>query len=142
MPNIATILKEEIVRLARKELKKELEGLKKASATYRSEIAALKRRIVALEKQAAHISKKATKPKLDTDATTRVRFSAKGFASKRQKLGLSAEAMGTLLGVSAQTVYNWEAGKTQPRKVQVVAIAGMRKMGKRQVKAALEKAGE
>jgi DNA-binding transcriptional regulator YiaG len=142
MPNIATVLKEEIVRLARKELKKELEGLKKASASYRSEIAALKRRIVALEKQAARISKKVIKPKVDTEATTRVRFSAKGFASKRQKLGISAEAMGTLLCVSAQSVYNWEAGKTQPRKEQVVAIAGMRRMGKREVKAALEKAGE
>jgi len=138
MPNIATILKEEIVRLARKELRRELEGLKKASASYRSEIAALKRRILALEKRGTSLSKKTPRPKLESDATENVRFSAKGLASKRKKLGLSAEAMGTLLGVSAQSIYNWEAGKTRPRKEQVMAIAGVRGMGKRQVKAMFE----
>jgi hypothetical protein len=45
MPNIATILKAEILRLARKEVRSEVEGLKKASTLYRSEIAALKRRV-------------------------------------------------------------------------------------------------
>ena len=129
----------EIVRLARKELKKELEGLKKASATYRSEIAALKRRILALEKQAAHISKKVTRPKAETDATTRVRFSAKGFSTKRKNLGLSAADMGKLLGVSSQTVYHWESGKTKPRQSQLEAVAEVRKMGKRQANAALSK---
>ena len=44
MPNIASVLKEEVVRLARKELKAATEGLKKAVAAHRSEIAALKRR--------------------------------------------------------------------------------------------------
>ncbi len=45
MPNIAAVLKEEIQRLARKELKANTESLKKAVITYRSEIAALKRRV-------------------------------------------------------------------------------------------------
>jgi len=44
MANIESVLKEEITRLARKEIRKETEGLKKASAQYRTEIAALKRR--------------------------------------------------------------------------------------------------
>ena len=138
MPNFATTLKEEIVRLARKEVKKELEGLKKASTQYRSEIAELKRRVQALEKQSAQLAKKATKPMKEPSEATPVRFSAKGLASKREKLGLSATAMGMLLGVSAQTVYNWEAGKTRPRKEQVEAIAAVRRMGKREVRAALE----
>jgi hypothetical protein len=38
MPNFATQLKQEIARLARKELRKELERLKKASTQYRSEM--------------------------------------------------------------------------------------------------------
>ena len=48
MPNIASVLKDEILRLARKEVRRELEGLKKASAQYRSDIAALKRQVIAL----------------------------------------------------------------------------------------------
>jgi DNA-binding transcriptional regulator YiaG len=52
-------------------------------------------------------------------------------------LGLSAADMGVLLGVSAQTVYNWEAGKTLPRTAQLSAIAAIRKMGKRACRAKL-----
>ena len=61
MPNIASVLREEIVRLARKEMRSEMEGLKKTSAQFRSEIAALKRRVAALEKQVARLSKKETR---------------------------------------------------------------------------------
>lgn len=137
MANIAQLLKEEIVRLARKELRKELEGLKKASVHYRSEIAALKRRILELEKQLKGFHQRATRQETESQATAPVRFSSKGLVSQRQRLGLSAAGMGALLGVSSQTIYNWEAGKTQPRKEQVVAIAAMRKMGKRQASAVL-----
>jgi DNA-binding XRE family transcriptional regulator len=46
--------------------------------------------------------------------------------------------MGALLGVSAQTIYNWEAEKTRPRQEQLVAFAALRGMGKRQVTAKLQ----
>ena len=140
MPNIASVLKEEIVRLARKELRTETEGLKKAAAQYRSDIAGLKRRVTSLEKQLARAEKHSSKRETSTpedQATTRTRFSAKGLASQRQKLGLTAAEMGTLLGVSAQTVYNWEAEKSRPRQAQVVSIAALRGVGKRQALARL-----
>jgi hypothetical protein len=41
MPNAASILKAEISRIARKEVRTEIETLKKASAQHRSSIAAL-----------------------------------------------------------------------------------------------------
>jgi len=39
MPNLATLLKSEVLRLARKEVRNEVESLKKASSQYRGEIA-------------------------------------------------------------------------------------------------------
>jgi DNA-binding transcriptional regulator YiaG len=45
--------------------------------------------------------------------------------------------MGALVGVSAQTVYNWEAGKSRPRQQQLAAIAAIRKLGKREAQARL-----
>ena len=141
MPNLASALKEEIVRLARKELRKEVEGLKKASAQYRSSIAAIKRQLAALEKQQSRLSRKGTvkvAPEVGDEGTTRFRYSAKRFAAQRQKLGLSAGDMGTLIGVSAQTIYNWEAEKSRPRQQQLAAIAAVRSMGKRHIKAQLE----
>jgi DNA-binding transcriptional regulator YiaG len=140
MSNIASVLKDEIVRLARREVRKEVEGLKKASVHYRTEIAGLKRRVAELEKKHGRLEKKAPKkviPEAEGEGTTRHRFSAKRFAAQRQKLGVSAGAMGTLLGVSAQSVYNWEAGKSRPRQQQLAGIAALRKLGKRKAEALL-----
>lgn len=141
MTNIASILKEEIVRLARKEIRSETAGLKKASAQYRSEIAALKRRVMTLEQQLSRLGKTATKSnevKAEPDAETKVRFVAKGFKSLRQRLDLTAGEMGGLLGVTAQSIYSWEAGNSSPRKQQLAKIAMLRGMGKREVSAILE----
>ncbi len=141
MANIASVLKDEIVRLARKEIRAEITGLKKASAQYRSEIAALKRRVVTLEQQLSRLGKTTTKSdevKAGSNAETKVRFVAKGFKTLRQRLGLSAGEMGKLLGVSAQSIYSWEAGNTSPRKQQLAKIAMLRGMGKREVSAILE----
>lgn len=141
MPNIATVLKEEIARLARKEVRNELEGLKKAAAQYRSDIAGLKRRVAEIEKQLGRIERKGSRqapPPGEAAEATRHRFSSARFASQRKKLGLSAADMGTLLGVSAQSVYHWESGKTRPRQLQLAAIAALRKVGKREAMALLE----
>jgi len=140
MPNFASALKDEIVRLARKELRLETENLKKASSAHRSELAALKKRVTALEKQLGHVTKKAGKaaPVVAPDESAPVRFSPKGLAKHRKRLGLSAAEMGLLLDVSAQTVYHWEAGKTRPRQQQLAVIAVVRGMGKREAMAKLE----
>lgn len=134
MSTFANQLKSEISRLAKKEIRAETLALKKASAQYRSEIAALKRRIVTLEahikrmgKSSARMHKAETS---DADGAA-LRFRAGGFATLRKKLGLNATDMGQLIGVSAQSVYHWETGKTKPRASQLQAIAAVRKMGKR-----------
>jgi DNA-binding transcriptional regulator YiaG len=142
MSNFASVLKDEILRLARKEVRSELEGLKKASGMYRSDIAALKRQVAALEQQQARLGKAGPKKvavEAEGEASTKFRFSAARFAKQRQKLGLSAGDMGTLIGVSAQTIYNWEAEKSRPRQQQLAAIAAMRKIGKKEIKAQLAK---
>jgi len=59
MPNIASILKEEIARVARKEVRRETTALKKSNVTHRSEIAALKRRATELERQLRAFGKNA-----------------------------------------------------------------------------------
>jgi transcriptional regulator with XRE-family HTH domain len=66
-----------------------------------------------------------------------LRFSAKGLAAKRKRRDLSAAAMAALLGVSGQSIYKWEEGKTRPRASQLPAIAALRKMGKREANARL-----
>lgn len=142
MANIGTVLKEEIARVARKQQRAELAHLKKSVAQYRSQIAQLKRRMQALEqqvrKQARSAGRAAPAAKAgDEDEKPSLRFSAKGLAAQRQRLGLSAASVAKILGVSALSVYKWESGKTRPRARQLEAIASLRKMGKRDAMARL-----
>ncbi|MDO8768685.1 MAG: helix-turn-helix transcriptional regulator [Burkholderiaceae bacterium] len=133
--NIASLLKQEISRVARKEVRAEVQALKKASSSYRAEIAALKRRAVQLERLVGQLRKGARKRTVDAaviEPTAVVRFSAKGLAAQRRRLGLSAADLGSILGVSGQSVYKWEEGKNRPRAHQLSAIASLRKMGKRE----------
>jgi DNA-binding transcriptional regulator YiaG len=142
MPNIASILKSEISRVARKEARTETAGIKKASSTHRTEIAALKRRLQALEQELRRLSKASGKLAAQQaeaePASPTLRFSAKGLSSQRKRLGLSAEDCGLLVGASAQSVYNWESGEVRPRAKHLAAIASLKNMGKRQVAAQLE----
>lgn len=140
MPNIASILKEEIARVARKEVRRETVGLKKAVAAYRTEIATLKRRTQVLEQQQRHLNKAtaAATPSQASDGSSRTpRFSAKGLASQRKRLGLSADDCGLLVGASGQSIYNWEAGKARPRATHWPAIAALKSLGKKEASARL-----
>lgn len=137
MPNIGLVLKSEIARIARKELKGQTQQLKKQGAHYRSEIAALKRRLAGLEQQLKRQNGSRAAAAQPQESAKGFRFSAKGFSARRQKLGLSAREMGALLGVSAQSVYHWEQGKSRPRASQVQAISALRRLGKREATARL-----
>jgi DNA-binding transcriptional regulator YiaG len=135
MPNIGSLLKAEISRLSRREIRSEVASLKKASAASRRHIAALKRQVSALEKKASMLARQGARAPVESSKVTGqpLRFVAKGFKSLRKRLGLSAPQLAKLLGVSEQSIYNWETKKATPRKEQVGAIAGLRGLGKREV---------
>ena len=148
MPNIATVLKAEISRLARKELREESESLKRAVSLQRKEIASFKARIQALEKIVQRLGKSSATPRagprvraqerlVESAAPEGLRFRAKGMASNRKRLGLSAADFALLVGTTGQSIYAWEAGKAKPRADSLKAIAALRQMGKREVEARL-----
>ena len=137
-PNVASVLKAEIERISRKEIRKEVESLKKAVNAQRSAISALKRQTQKVELEIRRVGKSLPKPVAASaplaadDSTKSLRFSAKGLAAHRQRLGLSADDCGLLLGASGQSIYNWEAGKAKPRASFLPAIAALRELGKTQ----------
>ena len=137
MPNIASVLREEILRLSRKETRSQTIGTKKAAAQHRHDIATLKRQVADLQRQVSLLLRRASRgeaspaPAEGTNGT-RIRFVAKGLRSHRTRLGLSAGDFGKLVGASANSVYAWETGKTVPRREQIAKIAVVRAMGKRE----------
>jgi DNA-binding transcriptional regulator YiaG len=144
MANLAAVLKSEVARLARKELRAETDALKKTVTAQRSEIAALKRRTGELEKslkaltRLANKARRAAPPTAENTDAGAFRFRASGMASNRKRLGLSAEDFGLLVGTTGQSVYAWESGKSKPRPQNLTAIAALRGIGKREVAARLD----
>jgi DNA-binding transcriptional regulator YiaG len=148
MTNLASVLKSEVTRLARKELRTETESLKKTAASQRSDIAVLKRRMSELEKAMRALARAATRdaandrrPAVSEEGdaeASQFRFRAGGMASNRKRLRLSAEDFGLLVGATGQSVYSWESGKTKPRPSNLAAIAALRGVGKREVASRLE----
>lgn len=142
MPNIASVLKEEITRLARKEIRGDIADLRKALATQRSDIAELKRKNRELEQTVRRLQKASgTAPPAPSAGpkpeASGLRFSAKGLATHRKRLGLSVADVGLLVGASDQSVYLWEAGTVRPRAKHLPAIAALRTLGKREAAARL-----
>lgn len=143
MPNIQSVLKAEISRLARKEVRDEVSSLKKASGHYRSQIAGLKRQLEALQKTVKRLSRGTGRAAVgaaapaDNEGGQPRRFSAKGLTKHRQRLQLSAADFGKLMGVSGQSIYKWESGEVRPRRAQLDALAVIRGIGRREALARL-----
>lgn len=139
MPNIGSLLKKEIVRLARKELRHELAQVRKQLATHRTAIASLRRQLADSHKANRRntLAARTVAKAAQTDSSA-MRFSAKGTKSLRARLGLSASDFGRLAGVSGNTVFNWEHGKAKPQRAQLESLVSLRGLGKRAAMARLE----
>ncbi|MCK7595458.1 helix-turn-helix transcriptional regulator [Pseudomarimonas salicorniae] len=141
MPNLASLLKSEISRLARREANSLVEPLRGQVTRLRKEVSALRKQLSDMER----VSKRAEQAtpvveavqKVDEDDKPR-RFSAKRLKGFREKSGLSAPDLALLLGVSAQSIYNWENGAVRPSDDTIVALARLKESGKRNLRAALE----
>jgi DNA-binding transcriptional regulator YiaG len=138
---LAIALKDEIRRLARKEIKAQTVRTARAVAQYRREIAHLKRQQRELEKKLARLQAQAgkTQPVLHAaELNGDARFSARSVKAQRRRTGLSAAAYAKLVGVSPLTIYNWENKKSRPLPGQQAKLIALRGLGKRAAQAKLE----
>jgi DNA-binding transcriptional regulator YiaG len=141
MSNLASVIKGEISGVAKREIRAELQSLKKSSARHRADIAALKRTVDSLERQVRQSTKRrgpVSQSATDSGPETKRRYSAKRLAAHRAKLGLSAANYGRLCGVTGQTISNWEQEKARPQAAQLEALARIRGIGIREALARLE----
>lgn len=151
MPNLSNALNEQIKKLTRREIKAQLESIKKAVAQNRADIAVLKRQLGEIEKAVDRVARRTAASKLngssmlfangddDSDPQSQGnRFRADGLRTHRAKLELSALDYGKLIGVSALTIYSYESGKSRPRPAQLAKLVAIRGIGKREALQRLE----
>jgi len=142
MPNVATVLKSEISRLSKRVVKQQVAPIQSAATTQRKQLAALRKQVQQLQRQVALLQRAAEKsapPVPSDDGGRQFRFTAKGLRSLRKRLDVSAEEFGTLVEVTGHTVFAWEGERSAPRSKHLPAIAALRKIGKREARARLDK---
>jgi DNA-binding transcriptional regulator YiaG len=142
MSNLAVVIKDEIRRLAKREIKAATGSTKQAVAQYRRDIAKLKRLLQSQQKEIAFLKaqeqKRLGQPETKEDGELEgVRFSARSVRAQRKRLKLSILDYARLLGVSPLTIYHWEGGQGRPRKERLAALVAVRDMGRREVAAKL-----
>ena len=142
MPDITKVLREEISRLARKEVKQATEPLRKQIRELGEILRAQRQRISEMETLTKRMNR-GTAPqvsgKVSENEEAKIRIPKGSVRNHRSRLGLSQREMGLLLGVSALTVSNWETGKMSPRGQNQQAFAEVRNIGAREAKQRLGK---
>ena len=142
MPNLQSVLRQEIRRFARKEVRAGLEGTRKAVAQHRREIAELRRRNTALERTVSYLQSRETKRlkagPAEAEPPQGTKFSVRSLKAQRRKSGLSQEDYASLVGVSKLTIYNWESGRTKPGRTHLATLVSLRGIGKREAQKHLE----
>ena len=140
MTGLARVLNDEIARVARRALRADVQSLRTLSAAHRKHIAALRRELMALKRECALLRRQrsATLASPSTASQAARRFRIDGFSAWRKRMAFSAQEVGMLLGITGQTILNWEHGTSKPSPAMVESIAQVRGRGKRVLQAELE----
>ena len=135
-------LQSEISRLARKEIKKELEPVKRVNAAQRGLIANLRRDVTELQREIGRVQRTASKAPVEVEETKGFWMSGKGVVSLRKRLAVTQAELAALADVSAQSIIRWEKteGKIPFRgDATTAAMQQVRSMDKRDAWAKLGK---
>lgn len=113
MPNLAKLLKDEIQRLARKEVRESLGKLQKESTQLQRAVEQQKRQLEQLAQALQKGAKGTTRAPAAAaapaeEAGDHVRITARWVVALRKRLGVSQSGLAELLGLNTQTVYQWE----------------------------------
>lgn len=143
MGKVESLLKQEIVRLSRREARR-------YAAPLRDELKRLKVRSVELSRSlqsvraqldAAKAKERLTKMREEVAAgKVRMRLSPKMILRLRTRLGVSQTRFAELIGASLPSITNWEKGKTTPKPEIRERILALRALKKRDIRT-LDKVG-
>lgn len=144
MAKIEGVIKAEIMRLAKREVRAVFRPLKREVWQMRTKLSNLSKGISSLNRVAKELHLEEVKPIETTPEEVKAsRLTPEGIQGLRKKLGISQRELGILIGASLGTVAMWERGKFKPKVDKKAALVGLRKLKKRDVKKLLmEKAEE
>lgn len=145
MSKFMSVLKDHVSRLARKEIRVAMRGLKSDRTHLRKALAKLREQAVRQEQAIRDLTRMAGRSAMPEPATegplnTKARVTVKNIRSLRRKLKISQTEFGKLVGVNAQSIWKWEHGKgaLRLRHSSRRAVAALRAMGVHEARKRLE----
>ena len=133
MDKMESIIKSEIIRLAKMELRKVSVPLKRDVWRLKSLVSQIKKSVLLLERFAAHQQEELGKRKILLEATPeevkKSRFSPALIRSLRKHLGISQKELAIFSGVTVGAVHLWESGKFKPKDEKKAVMVALRKLG-------------
>ncbi len=147
MGKVEAVIKSEMVRLAKREMRSVAIPLRKDVWALKQAVSQLRKTVLNLERFVSLQKKEWEKKppfKADPEEVETSRFSPRLIQSLRKRLGLSKRDFARLAGVTPLAVYQWENGVFKPKKEKREILVGLRKLGRREARQLLEeiKSGE
>ncbi len=138
---LGTTIKSEIIRLAKREMRKSLIPLNRDVRSLKSIVSQLRRSVSGLQRfvsqQERQMGPKPV-PELTPEDMKKARFSPGLIKSLRKHLGVSQRELAKLAGVTVGAVFQWEKGKFEPKDEKKKILVGLRKLGRREARSILE----
>jgi hypothetical protein len=144
MPSVVQLLREQMVRVSRKELAIVAKKWRRNNAIGKKQVSGLKQRIRALEMAVFALARRIESRPVTTGAPRKAgsvdasgwRPTGRQVRSLRRRLGVSQEGLSRLLKVTAQSVYLWErkGGRLGLRDHTLQALSEARKLSRREAK--------
>ena len=143
MGKVEGIIKSEIVRLAKKEMRRVSVPLGRDVRSLKSTVSQLRRTVLALQRITTSQQKELEKGKMVLEAppeeVKESRFSPRLIRSLRGHMGITQKELAILTGVTVGAVHLWECGQFKPSEKKKAVMVALRKLGRREVRKLLEK---
>ena len=140
MPDVAQVLKAEIRRIARSEIRTTVAALNTQIQTLKKTVRQQREQLAVLEKgfkQTARTVTRAAVVDADRVEAPARRMSAASIRRHRLRLQLSQRELGQLIGVSTNTIVRWEQGVSAPQDRHKRSLGQLRREGVRSIRAQL-----
>jgi DNA-binding transcriptional regulator YiaG len=145
MGKVESIIKSEIIRLARREVRqvsvplgRDIRSLKTMFSQMRKSVSVLERFVAQRQKESA---KREMRLEAPSEEIKKARFSPRLIRSLRKKLKITQKELAILAGVTVGAAHQWEVGKFQPKTAMKARLAALRKLTRSDVKKLLEERG-
>jgi len=142
MAKFETIIKSEIVRLAKREVRKTSVPLGRDVRSLKTVVSQLRKAVLTLQRVTASQQKELEKVKTPLEASPEEvkesRFSPRLIRSLRRHLGITQKELAILAGVTVGAAHQWESGQFKPSMKKKAVMVALRKLSRREVRKLLK----